>query len=105
MLEIDLSMFVAPQIGCAEHSSCSSEERSYMYKNILILITSVAAFLFALGALAQAPQAAFVTHQLRPNVYYIEGGGGHSGVIVGDNGVIVIDAKTTPAGGKELLEI
>jgi glyoxylase-like metal-dependent hydrolase (beta-lactamase superfamily II) len=34
----------------------------------------------------------------------VEGGGGHSGVIVGDNGVIVVDAKTTPAGGKELLE-
>lgn len=69
-----------------------------MQKNILILVTSL--------ALAQVPAAAepFVTHQIRPNLYYIEGGGGHSGVIVGDNGVIVIDAKTTPAGGKELLE-
>ena len=34
----------------------------------------------------------------------MEGGGGNSGVIVGDKGVIVIDAKTTPAGGKELLD-
>ena len=69
-----------------------------MQKNILILVTSL--------ALAQVPAAAepFVTHQIRPNLYYIEGGGGHSGVIVGDNGVIVVDAKTTPAGGKELLE-
>src|SRR4051812_31986496 len=57
--------------------------------------------------LAQPPQQAaapFVTHQLKPNVYWIEGGGGNSGVIVGDKGVIVIDAKTTAAGGKELLE-
>ena len=56
-------------------------------------------------ASAQAPAPTpFITHQLKPNVYWIEGGGGNSGVIVGDKGVIVIDAKTTPAGGKELLD-
>jgi glyoxylase-like metal-dependent hydrolase (beta-lactamase superfamily II) len=55
-------------------------------------------------AFAQAPPAApFTTHQLKPNVYWIEGGGGNSGVIVGDKGVIVVDAKTTLDGGKELL--
>ena len=60
---------------------------------------------FAASALAQAPPAApFMVHQLKPNVYWIEGGGGNSGVIVGDKGVIVIDAKTTAAGGKELLD-
>ena len=64
----------------------------------------------AIPAMAQGPgqgggQAApFVTHQLAPNVYWVEGGGGNSGVIVGDNGVIVIDAKTSAAGGKELLD-
>ena len=46
----------------------------------------------------------FMVHQLKPNVYWVEGGGGNSGVIIGDKGVIVVDAKTTPAGGKELLE-
>src|SRR5215469_13691788 len=58
------------------------------------------------GGLAFAQQAAapFQTHQLKPNVYWIEGGGGNSGVIVGEKGVIVIDAKTTQAGGKELLD-
>jgi glyoxylase-like metal-dependent hydrolase (beta-lactamase superfamily II) len=56
-------------------------------------------------ALAQAPAPMpFVTHQLKPNVYWIEGGGGNSGVIIGDKGVVVIDAKTTAAGGKELLD-
>ena len=55
--------------------------------------------------LAQAPPAApFVVHQLKPNVYWVEGGGGNSGVIVGDKGVIVVDAKTSAAGGKELLD-
>lgn len=50
------------------------------------------------------PPAPFMAHQLKPNVYWIEGGGGNSGVIVGDKGVIVVDAKTSAAGGKELLE-
>jgi glyoxylase-like metal-dependent hydrolase (beta-lactamase superfamily II) len=57
----------------------------------------------ALSAQAPAP-APFMAHQLKPNVYWVEGGGGNSGVIIGDKGVIVVDAKTTPAGGKELLE-
>jgi glyoxylase-like metal-dependent hydrolase (beta-lactamase superfamily II) len=61
--------------------------------------------LFAALAAAQAPPPApFMTHQLTQNVYWVEGGGGNSGVIIGDKGVIVVDAKTTPAGGKELLE-
>jgi cyclase len=58
-------------------------------------------------AMAQAPTPAatpFVTHQLKPNIYWIEGGGGNSTVIVGTNGVIVVDAKTTKAGGQELLD-
>src|SRR6202040_4292560 len=61
----------------------------------------------ATSAMAQGqgqPPAPFMAHQLKPNVYWIEGGGGNSGVIVGDKGVIVIDAKTTAAGGKELLD-
>ena len=66
-----------------------------------------AAITLATAALALAqgqPAAPFVVHQLKPNVYWVEGGGGNSGVIVGDNGVIVIDAKTSAAGGKELLD-
>jgi len=61
----------------------------------------------AASAMAQGqgqPAAPFMVHQLKPNVYWVEGGGGNSGVIVGDKGVIVIDAKTTAAGGKELLD-
>lgn len=61
--------------------------------------------LFAALAAAQAPPPApFMTHQLTQNVYWVEGGGGNSGVIIGEKGVIVVDAKTTAAGGKELLE-
>lgn len=68
-------------------------------------VTIAAAVAVALPAAAQAPPAGpFMVHQLKPNVYWVEGGGGNSGVIIGDKGVIVVDAKTTPAGGKELLE-
>ena len=54
------------------------------------------------GAGRGAPQPLMV-HQLKPNVYWVEGGGGNSAVIVGNNGVIVVDAKTTPMGATELL--
>ena len=61
--------------------------------------------IFAALCAAQGPAPApLMVHQLKPNVYWIEGGGGNSGVIVGEKGVVVIDAKTTPAGGKELLD-
>lgn len=54
--------------------------------------------------MAQGPQqAAFTAHMLSPNVYWVEGGGGNSGVIIGEKGVVVIDAKTTAAGGQQLL--
>ena len=71
----------------------------------VVLATIGAITLFGTVAEAQAPAPApFMTHQLKPNVYWIEGGGGNSTVIVGDKGVIVVDAKTTAAGGKELLD-
>jgi glyoxylase-like metal-dependent hydrolase (beta-lactamase superfamily II) len=57
----------------------------------------------AVGQAPQQPATPFVTHQLEPNINWIEGGGGNSTVIVGTNGVIVVDAKTTMAGGQELL--
>jgi len=66
-------------------------------------VLSISALATLVVAQGPAP-APLVVHQLRPNVYWIEGGGGNSGVIVGDKGVIVVDAKTTAAQGKELLD-
>ena len=51
---------------------------------------------------APQPQP-LVDHELKPNIHWFEGGGGNSGVIIGNNGVIVIDAKTTAAGATELI--
>lgn len=78
------------------------------YQKALLAFAGLSAF--ASLALAQGggrqgqPAAPFMVHMLKPNVYWVEGGGGNSGVIIGDKGVIVIDAKTTPAGGKELID-
>jgi cyclase len=70
----------------------------------IVGLSALAALAMAQGRGQAPPAAPFMVHQLKPNVYWIEGGGGNSGVIIGDKGVIVIDAKTSAAGGKELLE-
>jgi glyoxylase-like metal-dependent hydrolase (beta-lactamase superfamily II) len=64
-----------------------------------------AAGVSALGASAVAQQQAqpLVVRQLKPDIYWTEGGGGNTGFIVGKTGVVVIDAKTTPASAKEML--
>lgn len=55
-------------------------------------------------AQVQPQFAPIVTHALNGNVYWIEGGvGSNSGVVVGNNGVIVIDAKQTPDSGKAVM--
>jgi cyclase len=51
----------------------------------------------------QAAPAPFVTKEIAKDVYWVNGGGGNSGVIVGAKGVTVIDAKITADGGKQLL--
>jgi len=43
-------------------------------------------------------------NKLRSNIYWVDGGGANSGVIVGENGVIVIDAKVSAEAGKKLLD-
>jgi cyclase len=66
------------------------------------LIAGLAAF--ATLALAQPPNQPLTVKMLKKDVYVAEGGGGNSGIIIGDKGVIVIDAKTTPAAGKEVVD-
>jgi cyclase len=54
------------------------------------------------GGRGGAPQPLMV-HQLNANVYWVEGAGGNSAVIIGANGVIVVDTKTTAPAGAELV--
>src|SRR6516225_4855620 len=77
------------------------------YQNRRCFCVAVLSGLSTLATLATAQgpaPAPLMVHQLKPTVYWVEGGGGNSTVIIGDKGVIVVDAKTTAAGGKELLD-
>jgi glyoxylase-like metal-dependent hydrolase (beta-lactamase superfamily II) len=67
------------------------------------LTVTLGAFAAIAAAQSPAPEPLLI-HPIRGNVSWVEGGGGNSGVIVGNQGVIVIDAKITPAAGKELLD-
>src|SRR5262245_45394967 len=61
---------------------------------------------FAVTFLAQQPQAppAITMKMLKPDVWAgLGGAGGNSTIIVGQTGVIVVDAKQTEAGAKSLL--
>ncbi|HEX5474126.1 MAG TPA: MBL fold metallo-hydrolase [Vicinamibacterales bacterium] len=71
-------------------------------RSTLMGLSVLAVLLNAAVAAAQQPQALTV-HQLTPDVYWASGGGGNSGIVIGTTGVVVIDAKTTPAAGKALL--
>ena len=75
------------------------------HKNRVIFHVLAAATLLAamsplapsLSAQAQPQFAPIMTHALNGGVYWIEGGvGSNSGVVIGKEGVIVIDAKQTP---------
>src|SRR4030095_12653206 len=61
--------------------------------------------LCATAVRAQAPQPPPITMKmLKPDVYAAIGGaGGNSTIIIGKTGVIVVDAKQTEAGAKDLL--
>jgi cyclase len=59
---------------------------------------------FGTFALAQAPNQPVTVKKIKDNIYLVEGGGGGSGIIIGQNGVIVVDAKTTPAAGKAVVD-
>jgi glyoxylase-like metal-dependent hydrolase (beta-lactamase superfamily II) len=70
------------------------------------LKTGIAAaiLLAAVGAHAQTAAPALKVHPIKEGkLYWVEGGGGNSGVIIGDKGVVVIDAKTTADAGRQLV--
>jgi glyoxylase-like metal-dependent hydrolase (beta-lactamase superfamily II) len=70
---------------------------------------SLPAALFVLAAStasvqSQPMQPPLAVHTIKDGrLYWVEGGGGNSTVIIGDKGVIVIDAKTTAEAGSALV--
>ncbi len=70
----------------------------------LVLAIALAAVAFTGLANAQQQPPPLSVKPLNGGVYWTQGGaGGNTGIIVGKDGVIVIDAKTTPASAKEML--
>jgi len=68
----------------------------------LFTVTTVA--FFCALAFAQAPFPPVTVKKLKDNIYMAEGGGGTSTVIIGQNGVIVVDGKNRPPDGKQLVD-
>ncbi|WP_174285032.1 MBL fold metallo-hydrolase [Sphingomonas bacterium] len=73
-------------------------------RTVLVLGASLAALVAAPTDAQQAPPpTVLTTHPLRGGAYWISGGRSNSNFIVGDKGVIVIDAQTTPGDARLLL--
>ena len=109
----DISSFGSPTRESSRSAARSYDTVSWKRRTIVMnfrksLTLGFAAItgLSALTTLAVAQQqpAPVVIKPLTGGVYYTQGGnGGNSGIIVGDKGVIVIDAKTTPDSAREML--
>lgn len=70
----------------------------------VIAAATGAVLAYAAAAAAQAPPVPLTIKQLKPDVYAAIGGaGGNSTIIVGKTSVIVVDAKQTEPGAKDLL--
>ena len=67
-----------------------------------VMIAALACF--GTLAVAQAPNPALTVKKVKDNIYVVEGGGGNSTIIIGQNGVIVVDAKTTVGAGKGIVD-
>ena len=82
-----------------------------MQKQSKLALCSVPVTLFAVGgAFAQGQQRDFSavqikTHQVVGNVYYLEGDGGNVGLLVGDDGVLMVDDQFAPLSEKLLAAI
>ena len=70
---------------------------------LVVALGAAATVVSAQGGGGGATPQPLVVHQLKPNIYWVEGSGGNSAIIVGSNGVIVVDTKTTAAAGAELV--
>lgn len=76
-----------------------------LYRNMALhLMLLAAAALLGTSVQAQPAAQPLTVKKLRNNIYVAEGGGGNSTIMIGDNGVIVVDAKISAAYGKEVVD-
>ena len=75
----------------------------FQNRSMFGFVSSLAFVSLIPSAFAQGPAPApLMVHQLASNVYWVEGGGGNSGVIVGENVAFTI---ATVAMGEKLMQI
>lgn len=66
-------------------------------------ITAIAFSIFVVPFHGQAQDfdnIEITTHHVKDNIYYLEGSGGNIGVIVGDDGVLIVDNQFAPLTNK-----
>lgn len=70
-----------------------------------ILLPALLAFLFSSLATAATPASwSLTTRPITAGTYWVEGGVGNAGFVVGDSGVVVIDTTVSPASAELLLK-
>lgn len=69
-----------------------------------LFIVATALIFYSAHGWAQAPFPEVSVKKLKDNIYVADGGGGTSTIIIGQNGVIVVDAKNRPPDGKKLVD-
>jgi glyoxylase-like metal-dependent hydrolase (beta-lactamase superfamily II) len=73
-------------------------------KKVRFAVGLIAFVAFSVGLFAQQAPPALTMKMLKPDVYAgLGGAGGNSTIIIGKTGVIVVDAKQTEPGAKDLL--
>ena len=91
--------------GAPPHTKIQKEAAMNDVRKYGLGLAALAVFV-SFGTLAMAqqqPQPLKVT-KIKDNVYWVQGGAGsNDGVIVGNTGVIVVDAKTTTDSEKEVI--
>src|SRR6059058_3787933 len=74
------------------------------FRTVCLALAAAVCLLISSNAVAQQPPATLTMKMIKPDVYAGMGGaGGNSTIIIGKTGVIVVDAKQTEAGAKDLL--
>jgi len=75
-----------------------------MRNRTVVLLTAATLAFFSTLAFAQAPFPPVTVKKLKDNVYVAEGGGGTSTIVIGQNGVIIVDGKNREPDGKQLVD-
>jgi glyoxylase-like metal-dependent hydrolase (beta-lactamase superfamily II) len=75
-----------------------------MTHRMAVFFTAAMLAFWGTSGFAQAPFPEVTLQKFKDNIYIANGGGGTSTIVIGQNGVIVIDAKNRAPDGKKLVD-